>query len=115
MIRDVAQVGCGPGRTLVWPRQVISSQYGLPAGDGYRPGRALSWAESAAPDAADLQDRPARFATAIVGSVGADSNADGASMAPAAPPGKPRCLVSEGVWCLKVYDIISGPDRWQGS
>ena len=37
------------------------------------------------------------------------------SMAPAAPPGKPRCLVSEGVWCLKVYDIISGPDRWQGS
>ena len=29
-------------------------------------------------------------------------------MAPAAPPGKPRCLVSEGVWCLKVYDIISG-------
>ena len=34
---------------------------------------------------------------------------------PAAPPGKPRCLVSEGVWCLKVYDIISGPDRWQGS
>ena len=37
------------------------------------------------------------------------------SMAPAAPPGKPRCWVSEGVWCLKVYDIISGPDRWQGS
>ena len=31
------------------------------------------------------------------------------SMAPAAPPGKPRCWVSEGVWCLKVYDIISGP------
>ena len=27
-------------------------------------------------------------------------------MAPAAPPGKPRCLVSEGVWCLKVYDIM---------
>jgi hypothetical protein len=23
-------------------------------------------------------------------------------------------MVSEGVWCLKVYDIISGPDRWQG-
>ena len=23
--------------------------------------------------------------------------------------------MSEGVWCLKVYDIISGPDRWQGS
>ena len=36
-------------------------------------------------------------------------------MAPAAPPGKPRCLVSEGVECLKVFDIISGPDRWQGS
>ena len=36
------------------------------------------------------------------------------SMAPTAPPGKPRCWVSEGV-CLKVYDIISGPDRWQGS
>jgi hypothetical protein len=30
-------------------------------------------------------------------------------MAPAAPPGKPRCMVSEG------DDIISGPDRWQGS
>ena len=42
---------------------------------------------------------PARkiHATAIVGSVGADSNADGASMAPAAPLGKSRCLVSEGV------------------
>ena len=37
------------------------------------------------------------------------------SMAPAAPPGKPRCWVSEGVECLKVFDIISGPDRWQGS
>jgi len=37
------------------------------------------------------------YATAIVGSVGADSNADGASMAPAAPLGKSRCLVSEGV------------------
>ena len=36
-------------------------------------------------------------------------------MAPAAAPGKRRCMVSEGVWCLKVYDIISGPDRWQGS
>jgi len=36
-------------------------------------------------------------------------------MAPAAAPGKPRCMVFEGVWCLKVYDIISGPDRWQGS
>ena len=23
--------------------------------------------------------------------------------------------MSEGIWCLKVYDIISGPDRWQGS
>ena len=57
----------------------------------------MSWAESAAPDAADLQDRPARFATAIVGSVGADSNADDASMAPVAPLGKCRCLVSEGV------------------
>ena len=30
------------------------------------------------------------------------------AMAPAAPPGKPRCMVSEGVWCLKVYDIIRG-------
>ena len=32
--------------------------------------------------------------------------------------GAPRqawVMVSEGVWCLKVYDIISGPDRWQGS
>ena len=38
-----------------------------------------------------------------------------ASMAPAAPPGKPRCWVSEGVSCLKVFDMISGPDRWQGS
>ena len=37
------------------------------------------------------------------------------SMAPAASPGKPRCLVSEGVECLKVFDIISGPDRWQRS
>ena len=37
------------------------------------------------------------------------------SMAPAAPPGKRRCLVSQGVECLKVFDIISGPDRWQGS
>jgi len=27
------------------------------------------------------------------------------SMAPAAPPGKPRCMVSEGVWCLKVYGV----------
>ena len=36
-------------------------------------------------------------------------------MAPAAPHGKPRCMVSSGVWCLEVYDIISGPDRWQGS
>ena len=36
-------------------------------------------------------------------------------MAPAAPLGKRRCLVSEGVWCLKVFDIIPGPDRWQGS
>jgi len=27
------------------------------------------------------------------------------SMAPAAPPGKPRCLVSEGVECLKMFDI----------
>jgi hypothetical protein len=36
-------------------------------------------------------------------------------MAPAAPPGKPRCLVFESVECLKVFDIISGPDRWQGS
>jgi len=25
------------------------------------------------------------------------------------------CLVSEGVECLKVFDIISGPDRWQRS
>jgi len=24
-----------------------------------------------------------------------------------------RCLVSEGVGCLKVFDIISGPHRWQ--
>ena len=37
------------------------------------------------------------------------------SMTPAAAPGKPRCMVFEGVWCLKVYDIISGPDRWHGS
>jgi len=29
----------------------------------------------------------------------------GAGGAPASP----------GVWCLKVHDIISGPDRWQGS
>ena len=26
-----------------------------------------------------------------------------------------RPPASPGVWCLKVYDIISGPDRWQGS
>ena len=26
-----------------------------------------------------------------------------------------RPPASRGVWCLKVYDIISGPDRWQGS
>ena len=28
-----------------------------------------------------------------------------ASMAPAAPPGKRRCLVSDGVWCLKVLSV----------
>jgi hypothetical protein len=33
------------------------------------------------------------------------------AMAAAAAPRKPRCLVSEGVECLKVFDIISGPDR----
>jgi len=37
------------------------------------------------------------------------------SMAPAAASGKRRCLVSEGVGCLKVFDIIFGPDRWQES
>ena len=42
-------------------------------------------------------------------------NRPASSMAPAAPHGKPRCWVSEGVWCVKVYDIISRPDRWQGS
>ena len=30
-------------------------------------------------------------------------------------PRQAQVMVSEGVWCLKVYDIISGPDRWQGS
>ncbi len=64
----------------------------------------MSWAESAAPDAADLQDRPARFATVIVGSVGADSNADGASMEPAAP-----LVESPGVWCLKVLHAVDAP------
>ena len=32
-----------------------------------------------------------------------------ATMAPAAAHGKPRCWVCEGVCCVKVYDIISGP------
>ena len=30
-------------------------------------------------------------------------------MAPAAPPGKPRCMVFEGLRCLKVYDIRVSP------
>ena len=59
-----------------------------------------SWAESAAPDAADLQDRPARFATAIVGSVGADSNADGActqsTRSPTPPYNAPTTLPNPG-------------------
>ena len=33
------------------------------------------------------------------------ANARGESMAPAAPHGKPRCWVSQGVWCLKVHGV----------
>jgi len=34
-------------------------------------------------------------------------------MAPGASPGKPRCMVSEGVWCLKVYGAGGVPRQAQ--
>ena len=95
-IEEVVGLGSVRGIVTVWllPGAGGESLDRLPTGNGHVLGR-----ERGPRRLTDLQDRPARFIrhTAIVGSVGADSNADGASMAPAAPLGKSRCLVSEGV------------------
>ena len=64
----------------------------------------MSWAESAAPDAADLQDRPARFTP--------PPSLDPSGLIQtltARPWRRRRPSASPGVWCLKVLHAVDAP------